>query len=493
MSVFAATRRPALFFLLVLVFLAGARAQTFTNPLRDGADPWVFYKDGYYYLTATRGGHIDVIKSPTAVGLSTAQPVVVWRAPRNGPNSRDIWAPEIHFLNGKWYIYYTATGRSRSDENRRIFVLEAAGSNPQGTYIERGKLTPPGSDEYAIDATVYRRHDGALFMLWSGRHVSARGPQNIYIAPMRDPLTLSGPRVLLSTPTYDWEKHGWEVNEGPQVLFRNGKTFVAYSASGATTPEYSLGLLTNTDGNLLNAASWSKSPVPVFSQYSGPDGNVYTPGHNGFFTSPDGKEDWIVYHGKEDRDNTFGGRSTRMQRFFWNADDTPFFGHPIPAGVRLTVPSGDHAGPPPPHTGAGAGLLAEYFGEPNLASVPLTRTDPGVRFDWGLGPPALGIGADKFSVRWRGQVQPRYSETYTFQLYVEDGARLWVNGQKIIDDWTLRAAPTVLRGSIPLVAGQRHDILLEYSEGDARARAQLHWFSPGQPFEVVPQSQLYPP
>lgn len=492
MPVFAATRRPAPLFLLVLVFLAGARAQTFTNPLRGGPDPWVLRKDGYYYLTATRGNRIDVIKSPTAAGLSTAPAVVVWRAPQSGLNNSDIWAPEIHFLNGKWYIYYTAT-QNRSDPNRRIFVLEATSPDPLGRYIDRGKIAAPGSDEYAIDATIYRRTDGALFMLWSGRQVSAHGPQNIYIAPMRDPLTLSGPRVLLSTPTYDWEKHGWHVNEGPEVLYRNGKTFVVYSGSGASTSNYCLGLLTNTDGNLLNAASWSKSPVPVFSQYSGPDGNVYTPGHNGFFTTPDGKEDWIVYHGKDDTDGTMGGRSTRMQRFFWNADDTPFFGHPIPAGVRLAVPSGDWAGPPPPNTGAGTGLLADYFQAPNLLASSVKRADPAVRFDWGLGAPAAGIGADGFSVRWRGQVQPRYSETYTFQLYVEDGARLWVNGQKIIDDWTKRAVPAVLRGSVPLVAGQRTDLVLEYFEGNARARAQMEWFSPSQPFEIVPQSQLYPP
>ncbi len=100
-------------------------------------------------------------------------------------------------------------------------------------------------------------------------------------------------------------------------------------------------MLSYTGGDLKDARSWKKSPTPVFSRYSGADGNVYGPGHNGFFKSPDGKEDWIIYHGKETDEYTYRGRSTRAQRFNWRADGTPDFGWPIPRGVPIRAPSGE--------------------------------------------------------------------------------------------------------------------------------------------------------
>ena len=314
----------------------------FTNPIirsQATADPWLVYKNGYYYFTFTAGGSIHVWRSPTITGLDSGKKVTIWRAPKTGANSRDVWAPEIHFLNGRWYIYYSAT--DGPDSNRRQFVLQAATSDPQGPYRDLGHLAVPQDDEYAIDGTVFQAKRGALFYLWSGREKSAHGPQNIYIAPMSDPWKISGPRVKLSTPTFAWEKHGWAVNEGPEAIQHNGKTFIVYSASGGTTPNYCLGMLTNTDGNLLRAESWSKSSAPVFQQYKGPDGAVYTPGHNGFCKSPDGKEDWIVYHAKDNTDGTWGGRTARAQRFTWNGDDTPRFGHPIPPGIPIPLPGGE--------------------------------------------------------------------------------------------------------------------------------------------------------
>lgn len=323
----------------------GAKPATFTNPIvrsRDAADPWLVYRKGFYYFTFTAGKSIEVWKSATITGLNDAKKVTVWKAPDVGVNSDDVWAPEIHFVGGKWYIYFTATnGRGPDSDNlRRQFVLEAVSDDPQGKYVEKGQLAIPGSDEYAIDGSIFEAK-GKLYFLWSGRESRENRQQRIYIAPMKNPYTVSGPRVELSTPTFDWEKVGWWVNEGPEALTRNGKTFITYSASGGTKPEYSLGLLTNTTGNLLDPKAWKKSPEPVFRQYSGPDGAVYGPGHNGFCKSPDGKEDWIIYHGKDTTADGWGGRTARAQRFTWNPDGTPNFGHPIPTGVSIAVPSGE--------------------------------------------------------------------------------------------------------------------------------------------------------
>ena len=465
---------------------------TFTNPIvrsRSAADPWLVYRDGFYYFTFTAGRSVEIWKSPTITGLDEAKKVTVWRAPEKGPNSQHVWAPEIHFVRGKWYVYYTAT--PGPDADRRQFVLEATSDDPQGSYIDRGQIVVPQEDEYAIDGSVFETPKGQLYFIWSGRKVSKTGPQNIYIAPMSNPYTLSGPRVLLSEPTYDWEKHGWSVNEGPEVLQRNGKTFLVYSASGGTTRHYALGMLTNTDGNLLRPESWSKAPLPLFHLYEGPDGAVYTPGHNGFCKSPDGKEDWIVYHGKDDTDGTWGRRTARAQRFTWNADDSPNFGHPVPPGVPLALPSGE-PGAKPLEGGKGTGLRAEYFAGRGFDSAPkVTRLEPGVHRDWGLAAPAPGLPVDGFSVRWTGQVEPRFTETYTFQTYADDGIRVWVDGNLLIDDWE-EHAPTAKQGKIDLVAGRRYDIRVEYFENVRGARAQLAWVSPSQPYEPIPASRLYP-
>ena len=469
-----------------LLPVTGPPPGTFTNPVRrDAADPWIVYRNGFYYMTNTVGWGVAIRRSPTLAGLGTAPDVAVWRG--SGPGfetyTRDVWAPEMHFIGGKWYVYYCAT--DGPDPDRRVFVLESKTDDPQGAYVFKGHLRPTDSDDYAIDPTVYQDPSGKLFWLWSGRPPG--GQQTIYIAPMSDPWTVSGPRVKLSSPEFDWEKHGWPVNEGPEVLHHGTKTLVFYSGSGYTTPDYALGMLVNSDGNLLDAGSWTKSAVPVFAQYHGPDGAVEGTGHNGFFPSPDGTEDWIMFHGRIPGD---GHRHAFAQRFVWGADGTPEFGHADPPGVPLAVPSGE-PGSAHPTSGSGTGLSATYFSDGDLKTPVLTRVDPQVDFDWRLGSPAASVPVDHFSARWRGQIQPRYSDTYTFQTYADDGARLWVDGKLIVDDWEVHGA-TSAQGQIALQAGRKYDIRLEYFEFDKGAQIEFAWSSLHQPFEPVPRGQLYP-
>ncbi|KPV48001.1 hypothetical protein SE17_40420, partial [Kouleothrix aurantiaca] len=195
---------------------------------------------------------------------------------------------------------------------------------------------------WAIDGSILRMPGNKLYFLfssWVGDN------QNMFIAPMSDPWTISGARVLLSTPTYPWERATGNVNEGPEVLQHGGDTFIIYSASACWGPDYKLGLLRYAGGDVLDAKSWQKQDKPVFERND--KDNVYAPGHNGFFTSPDGKENWLVYHANSlPADGCANVRTTRVQPFTWNADGTPNFGTPLALDTPIPVPSGEQAAAP---------------------------------------------------------------------------------------------------------------------------------------------------
>ncbi|MCP9496811.1 MAG: glycoside hydrolase family 43 protein [Pyrinomonadaceae bacterium MAG19_C2-C3] len=335
--------------LLLLTVLATSdglgQSATFINPIvksQDAPDPSMVYYNGFYYFTATLdpSGGIWLWKSRTLAELDSGTKIKV-HMPDEKMRSQQIWAPEIHRLNGKWYIYYTAS--DGVDENHRLYVLESESSDPLGPYKFKARIYDSANDGWALDPSVFRTSDNQLYLLWVAHVPGDRETKGngIRIAPMSNPWTVSGESTLIAQADYEWERKRFPINEGPVVLQRAGKTFLIYSASDTGTPDYALGMLTLTGNNVMNPKSWTKSPNPVFSRYSGADGNVYGPGHNSFFKSPDGKEDWIIYHGKETSEYTYAGRTTRAQKIFWKADGTPDFRHPIPRGVVIRAPSGE--------------------------------------------------------------------------------------------------------------------------------------------------------
>jgi GH43 family beta-xylosidase len=319
---------------------APAAPAPFYNPLNSlmGADPWLQFHEGNYYLTATQWSDIRMWKSPTLGGLASAAPVTIW-SDSDPSRCCNVWAPEFHLLEGpngpRWYVYYTA-GSDGTLDNQRMHVLESEGTDPLGPYTYKGRIFDPANDGWAIDGSVLKLDDRLyyLFSSWVGPD------QSMFIAPMSDPWTISGPRVLLSKPTHIWERMQGNVNEGPEVLQRDGKTFIIYSASACWGPDYKLGMLTYAGGDPLSEAAWEKHPEPVFARS---DGNgVYAPGHNGFFTSPDGAESWIVYHANSSPgDGCTGERTTRVQPFSWNEDGTPNFGEPLALDTPIDPPSGE--------------------------------------------------------------------------------------------------------------------------------------------------------
>lgn len=317
---------------------------TFVNPIAPGADPWVIWHEGFYYWCASEDDRgVAVYRSERLT--ERGDKVIVWQASDRGPHSREIWAPELHRLDGRWYIYVAASnGRN---ETHRMIVLESVGEHPTSEFrfkaeLYTGDCIATGQrNRWAIDGTILEVR-GQRYLIWSGWE-DGRDEQWLYIATMSNPWTVSSNRVrLCANDDYAWERIDEStgtrgLNEGPQVLVRDGRVFVVYSASASWEITYKLGLLELApDGDPMNPAHWHKHAQPVFQR----TGRTWGVGHNCFVKSPDGTEDWIVFHAKvETRANW--KRVVHAQRFRWDANGRPVFGRPIDAGVAIVRPSGE--------------------------------------------------------------------------------------------------------------------------------------------------------
>ncbi|WP_044913774.1 glycoside hydrolase family 43 protein [Butyrivibrio sp. WCE2006] len=266
------------------------------------ADPYVLKADdGFYYFTASvpEYDRIALRRSTTLQGLKDAEEHTIWTKHDSGVMSKHVWAPELHYVMGKWYIYFAA-GDVDDIWAIRPYVLECQGDDPiNDEWIEKGKITRATDDEFSfeafsLDGTVFE-HKGDWYYIWAEKVGVGKQISNLYIAKMKSPYELETVQVLLTTPDYDWERVGFWVNEGPAVLKRNGRIFVTYSAS-ETGIAYCVGMLTaDEDADLLDPRSWSKERYPVLK--SDADAVVYGPGHNSFTVDEDGN-DIMVYHAR---------------------------------------------------------------------------------------------------------------------------------------------------------------------------------------------------
>ncbi|SFC63881.1 glycoside hydrolase family 43 protein [Spirosoma endophyticum] len=331
--------------LLILTNHHVVAQRTFTNPIKNsGPDPWVLQKDGWYYYMNTTGRNLTLWKTRNLADLNTAESKIIYTPPAGKPYSRELWAPEIHSFNGRWYVYFSAD--SLNNLSHRVWVIENTSPDPmQGEWTMKGKIGDKG-DHWAIDMSVID-FDGQLYAAWSGWEGPTNGRQDIYLAKLKNPWTIDGDRVKISQPDQPWEQHGdvpqeWQkngeipkiyVNEGPEFLRHDNKLFIVYSAN-ACWLDYSLGLLTyEGKGNLLDPKSWTKSAQAVFTQ--APENGVWAPGHGGFFrsSSRDGGlgQDWMIYHANPSATDGCGNkRAPHIQPFTWNADGSPNFGKPVP-------------------------------------------------------------------------------------------------------------------------------------------------------------------
>jgi len=232
-------------------------------------DPHVIFNKGKYYHCYTQdAASVSIRWADTVEGLANAPGTLVWKPEAGQAWSEHVWAPELHILDGKCYIYVAADDGDMS--HHRMYVLENGADDPMQPYTLHGKITDP-TDQYAIDGTVLEI-GGERYYSWSGRERDDIFIQNIYIAKMADPYTLEGERVLLSTPEYDWEKLGGQgvkgrsyVNEGPYGYATQGRQFLFYSAAGSWCTDYCIAVLELVGEDPLDPKAWKKYPEKVFS------------------------------------------------------------------------------------------------------------------------------------------------------------------------------------------------------------------------------------
>jgi len=306
------------------------------NPfIEQRADPYILrHEDDYYFVASVpEYDRLEIRRASTLEGLRTAEGVVVWRKPQNGPMSELIWAPELHVIDGKWYIYFAAASTRDLDAlnmfQHRMFVLECSDADPlTGRWSEKGQVKTH-YDTFALDATTFE-HQGKRWYLWAQKAPDIPGNSNLYLAEMENPWSLKGKPVMLSKPEFDWECRGFLVNEGPAVLFHDDKLFISYSAS-ATDENYCMGLLwIAADADPQRPENWHKSPQPVFKTCY--ENRQYGPGHNSFTQTPQG-EDVLVYHARNyteiEGDPLYDpNRHTRLRTIRWQENGMPDFGIP---------------------------------------------------------------------------------------------------------------------------------------------------------------------
>lgn len=316
------------------------QAPAASNPLiRQRADTQIFrHDDGWYYAMGSvpEYDRLALRRSKTLAGLTDAEERVLWRHEASGPMSGFLWAPELHHVDGKWIVYFAAGPSGGGEDVFRIrtYAVVCDGPDPMtGNWSVLGQFQAPW-DSFNLDSTIFT-HRGVRYFSWAQREPGIETNSNVYIAPMKDALTLASAPARLTVPTLDWEVRGFKVNEGSAFLNRNGRLFMTYSAS-ATDARYCMGLLSvDETANIMDPRAWTKSPRPVFETCR--ETSVYGPGHNSFTVDEEGR-DILVYHGRDyekiEGDPLFNpDRHTRIQRIYYDANGVPDFGVPVGNGA----------------------------------------------------------------------------------------------------------------------------------------------------------------
>lgn len=304
--------------------------------IQKRADPYVYkHTDGTYYFTASLPDYdgIALRKADKLFDLKDAPEKMIWKKHDKGIMSFHVWAPELHFIFGKWYIYFAA-GDVDDTWAIRPYVLECRGDDPfNDEWIEKGMMQCSDEDPFSfrafsLDATVLENH-GEYYFIWAEKVGVGKQISNLYIAKMESATKLSTVQVLLTTPDYDWERVGFWVNEGPAFIKHDGKIYMTYSAS-ETGVAYCIGMLSaDENDDLLDPKSWTKRRMPVLK--TSEELKIYGPGHNSFTVNDEG-EPVMIYHARTEAEIVGNplynpNRHAMVMKVKWNESGEPEFSY----------------------------------------------------------------------------------------------------------------------------------------------------------------------
>ncbi len=266
----------------------------------ERADPYIYkHEDGLYYMTASVPAYdlIELRCGRTIEELATNPVKNVWHKHKSGDQSELIWAPEIHYVEGSFYIYYAASHTKEQHEydhtfQHRMYAIKCSGNDPMVDEWEECGQIITRQDSFALDATVLKTKHGNYY-IWAQKEIGSNSNSNIYIAKMLSPTVLSDKQVCISKPELDWETKGFKVNEGPATIINDGRVFLTISGS-STDENYCIGLLyADINAELDSKAAWTKLAAPLM--VSDEANKRIGPGHNSFTYDFDGQP-LIVYH-----------------------------------------------------------------------------------------------------------------------------------------------------------------------------------------------------
>ncbi|MFK8185844.1 MAG: PA14 domain-containing protein [Phormidesmis sp.] len=431
------------------------------------------------------------------------------------------WVGEVEPRFSERYTFYTTT-----DDGVRLWVngqLLIDGFRDQAPTEYSGSIQLEAGQKYDIRMDYYENTEGAVAQLaWSSASQGKEIIPQSQLYSMAAPIVVDNPPETHQAPGSNSEGNNGQsgpngTGDGLFVQYYNNINFTDPVVSGVDATvnfDWGQGSPNSAIGADTFSVRWVGEVEPRFTE----DYTFYT-------TTDDGVRLWLngqlIIDGFRDQAPTeYSSRTLRLEagqkydirmdyyengegavaQLAWSSasqnkeiiPQSQLYSDSITSAPAAAVTA-------PPQTSqqtdsssrnSGNGLLAQYYNNINFTDQVLSRVDATVNFDWGQGSPNSAIGADTFSVRWVGEVESLFTERYTFYTTSDDGVRLWVNGQLLIDGFRDQA-PTEYSGAINLVAGQKYDIRLDYYENTEGAVAQLMWSSASQAKEIIPQSQLY--
>ncbi|KAF2103991.1 Arabinanase/levansucrase/invertase [Rhizodiscina lignyota] len=331
------------------------------------ADPYVLYAHGKFYMTYTAGNRVELWCSDSLLDFENrCSKHKVWQPPGGRPYSGDVWAPELHAIQGRWYIYVSCDDPKLGNKSHRMYVLIGPpdSQDPCAGTFKDGKLgewhishephcVRNMPDQWAIDGTIIHLQ-GQMYMVYSGWSLqpTTQDLQQLYIVRLKSPLEADSYPSMISTPDQRWEFSGNKgINEGPQWLAAPDGSWIglAYSCAGSWTRDYKMATLQYVGGDPLDPRAWRKSREPLICSRDKPP---FGPGHGSFLQL---EGDYIaIFHGTDNATDGWGNRKARCQRVRWTSDGPHMGGCVGPLTTDLDVFRG--ISQPPSHSSHHGGM-----------------------------------------------------------------------------------------------------------------------------------------